>query len=116
MLRGGWGLIFTYMINLYGYYRESARCASENCVRTVSLSLINVSRDGKRFLQTQGQANTAGVKAAGADVESGHPGVARRSSPKLNGEIELSIDCHGGDRDKVLKTLQETGAKRVRSR
>lgn len=40
--------------------------------------------------------------------------VARRGSPKLDGEIELSVDCHGTDRDKVLKTLNETGAKRVR--
>jgi hypothetical protein len=61
-------------------------------------------------------ANTASVKAAGADVESGHPDVTKRGAPKLDGEIELSVDRHGAQQDMVLKTPKETGAKMVRSK
>lgn len=89
--------------------RRDAELAVEHLIQERGIERTDI------FLQAKGQANTAGVEAAGADVESGHPGVARRGSPKLDGEIELSVDCHGADRDKVLKTLNETGAKRVRS-
>ena len=90
--------------------RREAELAVEHLIQERGIERTDI------FLQAQGQANTAGVKAAGADVESGHPGVAKRGAPKVDGEIELSVDCHGGQRDMVLKTLKETGAKRVGSR
>lgn len=90
--------------------RREAELAVEHLIQERGIERADI------FLQAQGQANTAGVKAAGADIESGHPGVAKGGSPKLDGEIELSVDCHGGQQDMVLKTLKETGAKKVRSR
>jgi len=90
--------------------RREAELAVEHLIQEHGIQRTDV------FLQARGGANTAGVKAAGADVESGHPGVAKRGSPKLDGEIELSVDCHGDQSDMVLKTLKETGAKSVHSR
>jgi len=90
--------------------RRDAELAVEHLIQERGVQRTDV------FLQARGPANTAGVKAAGADVESGHPGVAKRGTPKLEGEIELSVDCHGSQPDMVVKTLQETGAKSVRSR
>jgi hypothetical protein len=90
--------------------RRDAELAVEHLIQERGIERTDI------FLQAQGAANTAGVKAAGADVESGHPGVEKHGAPKLDGAIELSVDCHGGDRDKVLKTLQEIGAKGVRSK
>jgi hypothetical protein len=90
--------------------RRDAELAVEHLIQERGIERTDI------FLQAQGQANTAGVRAAGADVESGHPGVAKRGAPKLDGEIELSVDCHGDDQDKVLKTLEEIGAKRIRSK
>jgi hypothetical protein len=90
--------------------RRDAELAVEHLIQERGIERTDI------FLQAQGQANTAGVRAAGADVESGHPGVEKRGSPKLDGEIELSVDCHGTEQDRVLKTLKETGATRVRSR
>ncbi len=89
--------------------RREAELALEHLIQERGIERTDV------FLQARGAANTAGVKAAGADVESGHPGVAKRGSPKLDGEIELSVDCHGSERDMVMKTLKETGAKTVRA-
>lgn len=90
--------------------RRDAELAVEHLIQERGIQRTDV------FLQARGPANTAGVKASGADVESGHPGVARRGRPKLDGEIELSVDCHGADQDKVLKTLKESGARTVQSR
>jgi hypothetical protein len=89
--------------------RRDAELAVEHLIQERGIERTDI------FLQAQGQANTAGVRAAGADVESGHPGVGKRGSPQLGGAIELSVDCHGADQDKVLQTLKETGAKRVHS-
>src|SRR5689334_10559300 len=90
--------------------RRDAELAVEHLIQERGVERADI------FLQAEGQANTAGVKAVGADVESGHPGIAKRGAPKLDGAIELSGDCHGADRDKVLKTLNEAGGRRIRSR
>jgi hypothetical protein len=90
--------------------RRDAELAVEHLIQERGIQRTDV------FLQARGEANTAGVKAAGADVESGHPGVEKRGTPRLDGEIELSVDCHGAERDMVLKTLQESGARRLQSR
>lgn len=89
--------------------RRDAELAVEHLIQERGIQRTDV------FLQARGPANTAGVKAAGADVESGHPGVEKRGTPKLDGEIELSVDCHGSQPDMVLKTLKDSGAKTVRA-
>lgn len=61
------------------------------------------------------QAETTG---AGIRRKGRHPSTRQilAESAGLDGEIELSVDCHGADRDKVLETLKDTGSKRFRSR
>lgn len=71
--------------------RRDAELAVEHRMQECGIERADI------FLQAQGQANTAGVRAAGADVESGHPGVEKRGGPKLDGAIEFSVDCHGAD-------------------
>ncbi len=65
------------------------------------------------FIQPEGAANSAGSKLAGADIESGHPGVEKRGDPALNGPIEVSVDCHGADVREVEHALKESGARQV---
>ena len=65
------------------------------------------------FIQPEGAANSAGSKLAGADIESGHPGVEKRGDPALNGPIEVSVDCHGADVREVEHALKESGPRQV---
>lgn len=97
---------------VFAYFdsRRDAELAVEHLIQEHKLERTDV------FLRPRGDANTAGIKAAGADVESGHPGVAKRGTPKLEGEIELSVDCHGIEQDMVFKTLREAGGKELHSR
>jgi hypothetical protein len=62
------------------------------------------------FVRARGISNSAGTKAAGADVESGHDGAQDR------GLIEVSVDYHGKDADAVPKALQEAGAKSMKAK
>ncbi len=70
------------------------------------------------FVRAPGTANTAGVRAAGADVQSGHadgqkPG-APELAPKLAGPIEVSVGCEAAQSTIVRSTLQKAGAKQLR--
>lgn len=56
-----------------------------------------------------GAQNTAGVVPAGADVESGHPGVEKEGDPKLGGMIEVRVACDAGDRAAVEAVMREAG-------
>ena len=95
---------------VFGYFdnRRDAELALEHLVQERGIQRTSVS------LRAAGEANTAGVEAAGADVESGHPGVAKHGSPKLAGEIELSVVCREAEPDVVSNTLKESGARRIR--
>lgn len=67
------------------------------------------------FVRALGEANSSGVKAAGADVESGHPGVEKQGIPELAGMIEVSVDCHGDLSGKVCHALQAAGASSLKA-
>jgi len=90
--------------------RRDAELAVEHLVQEHGIARADI------FLRAQGDANTAGVQAAGADVESGHPGVDKHESPKLEGQIELSVDYHGSQQQKVVKTLEGVGGTRIRAK
>jgi hypothetical protein len=66
------------------------------------------------FIRAAGEPNTVGVRPAGADVESGHPGVERHGDPKLSGPIEVSVDCHGDQSKLVSSVLEKAGAAQIR--
>ena len=71
--------------------RRDAEVAVEHLVQQYGIERLDI------FIQAEGAANSAGSKLAGADIESGHPGVEKRGDPALNAPIEVSVDCHGAD-------------------
>jgi hypothetical protein len=84
--------------------RREAEVAVEHLVQEHGIPRADV------FIRARGEANSAGVKPAGADVESGHAGVEKRGSPELAGPIEVSVDCHGDQSDVVRSALRAAGA------
>ena len=84
--------------------RRQAELAVERLVQEHGIPRTDV------FLRARGEANSSGVKAAGADIESGHPGVEKHGSPVLAGMIEVSVDCHGDQSAKVREALSAAGA------
>jgi len=84
--------------------RRQAELAVERLVQEHGIPRTDV------FLRARGEANSSGVKAAGADIESGHPGVEKHGSPLLAGLIEVSVDCHGDQSAKVRGALSAAGA------
>jgi hypothetical protein len=67
-------------------------------------------------VKPRGSANSAGTKVAGADAESGHPGVGTHGDPELNGAIDVSIACTGTDRSAIEAALKEAGATTIKAR
>ena len=59
--------------------RRDAEVAVEHLVQQHGIERSDV------FIQPEGAANSAGSKLAGADIESGHPGVEKHGDPALNG-------------------------------
>lgn len=89
--------------------RRQAELAVEHLVQEHGIARTDV------FIQAQGRANSAGTEMAGADIESGHPGVAKRGRPELEGAVEVSVDCHGNDATVVEAAFKDAGAKQLRS-
>lgn len=67
------------------------------------------------FIRSPGQANTAGTKPAGADVESGHPGVTKDGDPELSGPVEVSVDCELDQSALVKSALEGAGGFKIRT-
>ncbi|ABD86694.1 hypothetical protein [Rhodopseudomonas palustris] len=61
----------------------------------------------------RGEANSAGSKIAGADAESGHPGIEKHGAPELNGAIDVAISCGVSQADIVAAALKQAGAQDV---
>ncbi|MCW5737953.1 MAG: hypothetical protein KIS73_27780 [Enhydrobacter sp.] len=90
--------------------RREAELAVEHLVQEYGIERTDV------FIRARGEANSSGAKAAGADVESGHPGVAKKGTPELGGRIEVSVDCRDDRSGSVQSALQEAGAKSLQAR
>jgi len=71
---------------------------------------------GRISVQPAGAANSAGVRKAGADVESGHPGVEKHGAAELNGPVDVSVDCRTADRAVVESAFKGADVKQIRSR
>ena len=89
--------------------RRDAELAVEHLVQEHGIEPAEIS------IQPAGEANSAGINAAGADVESGHPGVEKRGNPELGGPIEVLVHCNEVSEHKVDEILKEVSAKHVRS-
>jgi hypothetical protein len=68
--------------------RRDAETAGEHLVQRHGINRSDM------IIRAPGTPNTVGVQPAGADVESGHPGIERHGEPELSGPIEVSVDCH----------------------
>jgi hypothetical protein len=90
--------------------RRDAEIAVEHLIQEHGINRTDV------FIQAAGEANSAGTRPAGADVESGHPGVEKHGAPELKGPVEVSVDCHGTDRKIVERVFTEAGVKELRVR
>lgn len=88
--------------------RRDAETAVEHLVQEHGLIRADI------FVRAMGNANSAGIRPAGADVESAHSASDERGQPKLAGPIELSVDCHGDQLATVESTLREAGGKQLR--
>ena len=89
--------------------RREAELAVEHLVQDHHLNRKSVT------IQPAGAQNTAGKEAAGADVESGHPGLEKHGDPKLGGAIEVRVACSEGERQMVEAVLREAGGERLRA-
>ncbi|MGD9882713.1 MAG: hypothetical protein AB7F22_16475 [Reyranella sp.] len=87
--------------------RRDAETAVEHLVQEHGVKRTDI------FVRAMGNANSAGIRPAGADVESGHPNSDERGQPKLAGPIELSVDCHGDLSATVEAALKEAGGRRL---
>jgi len=88
--------------------RRDAETAVEHLVQEHGIERADI------FVRAPGKANTAGTRPAGADVESGHPGVERHGNPELSGPIEVSVECDAGQTTVVRSALEKAGATRLR--
>ena len=89
--------------------RRDAELAVEHLVQEHGIARTDI------FIRARGETNSAGTKAAGADVESGHATASERGTPKLAGMIEVSVDYHGDKSEIVRKASQAAGSKSLKA-
>lgn len=89
--------------------RRDAEIAVEHLVQEHGVARTDI------FIRARGESNSAGVRPAGADVESGH-GPQKRGTPELGGEIEVSVDCHGPKSEVVRQALESAGSRSIKAR
>ncbi|MPZ36160.1 MAG: hypothetical protein GEV13_35275 [Rhodospirillales bacterium] len=87
--------------------RRAAKTAVEHLVQEHGIDRAAI------FIRASGNANTAGVRPADADAESGRPGVTRHGKPELSGPIEVSVDCHDDQSTVVRSALEKAGVTRL---
>lgn len=88
--------------------RRDAELAVEHLVQEHGVARTDI------FIRAKGEANSAGIKPAGADVESGHD-YQKRGTPELGGEIEVSIDYHGREPEVVREALKAAGSRSIKA-
>jgi hypothetical protein len=88
--------------------RRQAELAVEHLVQELGIERTDI------FLTPEGTENSAGSDAAGADVESGHPGVDPASDPALAGGISLSVDLASGEKISEIRSwFEEQGGEDI---
>lgn len=87
--------------------RRDADLAVEHLVQEHGIERTDV------FLESVSDANSAGEVEAGADAESGHPGVEKDASPALAGAIKVSVDVNDANGDAVRSALTEAGGELI---
>jgi hypothetical protein len=87
--------------------RRDAELAVEHVVQDCGVPRSDV------FIQPVGGSNTAGTRPAGADAKA-RP--APEQHQKLEGALEVSVDFHGDDPERIVATLKGAGARVVRTK
>lgn len=87
--------------------RREADLAIEHLVQEHGIERADI------FIEPESDDNSVGEIAAGADVESGHPGVDTDSRPALEGAIAVSVDVNDEKSDLVRTVLTEVGGELV---
>ena len=86
--------------------RQEAELAVEHIVQECGMA------PGDVFVQPAGAANSSGTQPAGADA----PAPAPQGREKLEGAIQVSVDFHGDEPEKIADALRAAGAKTVRTK
>ena len=86
--------------------RRGADLAVEHVVQECGVPRSDV------FVQPTSGANTAGTRAAGADAKAAPDPEGHQ---KLDGSLEVSVDFHGDDPERITDALKGAGAKAVRT-
>lgn len=87
--------------------RREAELAVEHVVQEYGVARGHV------FVQPAGAANSSGTRPVGADAKTA---PAPEPQQKLEGGIEVSVDFHGTEPEKIAKALKTAGAKTVRTK
>lgn len=85
--------------------RHDAELAVEHVVQDCGVPRGDV------FIRPEGAANTAGTRPAGAEAA-----PTPEAYQKLEGSLEVSLDFHGDDPERIAAALKSTGAKVVRTK
>lgn len=87
--------------------RRDAELAVEHVVQDCGVPRSDV------FIQPIGGSNTVGTRPAGADAKA-RPTPEQQQ--KLEGSLEVSVDFHGDDPERIAAALKGAGAKDVRTK
>lgn len=87
--------------------RRDAELAVEHVVQDCGVPRSDV------FIRPVGGANTAGTRPAGADAKAA---PTPEEHQKLEGSLEVSVDLHGDDSERIAAVLKGAGAKAVRTK
>ena len=90
--------------------RRSVELAIEHLVQD-----YGVDRDAVA-IETVGETNTAGEQVAGADAETGYPGLAADpDEAAINGALYVTVEVDQSDEGKAVKAFEDAGATDVQS-
>ena len=87
--------------------RRSAELAIEHVVQECGVPRADV------FVQPVGDANSVGTRPAGADTK---PAPAPEGHAKVEDALEVSVDFHGKDPERISEALRSAGARSVRTK
>lgn len=94
-----------YSVTAHFATRREAELAVEHLVQEHHIDRKSIT------IEAGGEANTAGTRPSGADVQSGHPGLPRHGEPALHGMIEVRVACQPGHAERIEATLKAAGAR-----
>lgn len=84
--------------------RRAADIAIEHLVQEYGIDRTDI------VVAPVSDANSVGSRAAGADVESGHPGTATDTTPALAGALTVTVDIEDDETEAVTKAFADAGA------